>query len=374
MSGSTMAFDKSGIHSQAGFQYQMKLFLHYLSQLKTGESLAYEYMDDIVASSTVDELSGVLKKGMTLVQAKCKNLSEKQVTRLFVNWVDALRRESNIDSFLVGQGEGYTLHESFHVMEPSEFVHKVRQLSSAHPQSVSAALLKSLSDKEIEDFYSEVKGKSGHMQLDPDDVLADDYQLVLHRYGVSDETYKYRLLEMQGGFEYGILESMKLRRPFVIDFKSAMGIYEDISQRITDSCYEPSFNAWRINSPSVDLEDLASRRDVSQLGYCFDSLSKIANHIYYGEYYSSLRFHKLECCQALQVDDLEGVTYENYEIACDELRGTNHDEPLSRLNRTKSGSNSYCFNEQEKWGSCVYLTRDDAPPERLISWREDENE
>lgn len=50
--------DLSGILSQAGFAFQMKVFLKQVTELNPNAVASYEYLDDISASTSLDELSG----------------------------------------------------------------------------------------------------------------------------------------------------------------------------------------------------------------------------------------------------------------------------------------------------------------------------
>ena len=49
------------------------------------------------------------------------------------------------------------------------------------------------------------------------------------------------------------------------------------------------------------------------------------------------------------------------------------DQPQRRLMEIKKKSNTYAVNEQIKYGSEIYLTRDEEK-ERQISWKDEENE
>lgn len=372
MSSDDVPFDKSGIYSQAGFAFQMKVFLHYASKLQPGDSLSYEYLDDIVAQPEVNEMAGVLKAGPSLIQAKRKKLSETEVTRLYINWVDTFRENQRIEEFVLVQNYEQAVHESFEQMDSEEFVEKVHKLSDGHERSAAAKLVKAMHDSGIASCFTDVQSRSRCSPIgDVADLIGRDFQQPFHYTAVSADTYRGRLEELQGRIEFAILESMLAHEPYTIDQTGMMRLYEDICQEITDSRYKPSFNAWRAHNPGEDYEMLASRRDVRQLNYCFKDISRIMRHIYYGEYYSSLRFRRLENCQSSHIDDLEGVTYENYEMACDDLRGTERDSPCARLNNTKREPNSHCFNDEEKWGSCIFLTSDRAPVSRLISWKDD---
>lgn len=49
--------DRSGIFAQAGFAFQMNVFLKQVTELTPGAVARYEYLDDISASAGLGELS-----------------------------------------------------------------------------------------------------------------------------------------------------------------------------------------------------------------------------------------------------------------------------------------------------------------------------
>lgn len=50
--------DRSGIFAQAGFAFQINVFLKQMTELGYGAVVRYEYLDDISTSTGLDELSG----------------------------------------------------------------------------------------------------------------------------------------------------------------------------------------------------------------------------------------------------------------------------------------------------------------------------
>lgn len=69
-------------------------------------------------------------------------------------------------------------------------------------------------------------------------------------------------------------------------------------------------------------------------------------------------------------DNLLETTYENYGETVSELKMLKSDFPINRLIEINKKSNSYATNEQIKFGSSIYLTRD-AEVDRLISWKDE---
>ena len=68
------------------------------------------------------------------------------------------------------------------------------------------------------------------------------------------------------------------------------------------------------------------------------------------------------------------MTFCNFRDSCLSLEADGDDRPIKRLLATKDKSNQYAFNEHEKWGSCIWLTREETPADKLISWEDETND
>ncbi|MEM5643087.1 hypothetical protein AAHB52_20890 [Bacillus toyonensis] len=70
------------------------------------------------------------------------------------------------------------------------------------------------------------------------------------------------------------------------------------------------------------------------------------------------------------VENIENTTYENFCSVKEELEADDEDSPVKRLNGTKKMDNSYVRNNQTRYGSCIYLIKDDIDEEIKISWED----
>lgn len=90
--------DLSGILSQAGFAFQMKVFLKQVTELNPNAVASYEYLDDISASTSLDELSGRIGLCESrLIQVKNTNVGKRDVVQIYTNWILAVSKH---DRFL----------------------------------------------------------------------------------------------------------------------------------------------------------------------------------------------------------------------------------------------------------------------------------
>ncbi len=86
--------DLSGILSQAGFAFQMKVFLKQVTELNPNTVASYEYLDDISASTSLDELSGRIGLCESrLIQVKNTNVAKRDVVQIYTNWILAVSKQ-----------------------------------------------------------------------------------------------------------------------------------------------------------------------------------------------------------------------------------------------------------------------------------------
>ena len=122
----------------------------------------------------------------------------------------------------------------------------------------------------------------------------------------------------------------------------------------------------------IDTEALLHEggRHIVQLGYCDLDDRDLIDHLKYMSYYGGIRQARLSWAHESQVREIEATTYANYRDVRYTLMRSGEDEPWRRLSDTKDKGNSATRNEQERWGSCIYLTRDGIDDQRQISWKE----
>lgn len=106
--------DRSGIFAQAGFAFQMNVFLKQVTELTDGSVARYEYLDDISASASLDELSGQIGLCDTqLFQVKNTHVSKQDVIQIYTNWILADCERESISSFWLLYSDQKTLSEFF---------------------------------------------------------------------------------------------------------------------------------------------------------------------------------------------------------------------------------------------------------------------
>ena len=146
---------------------------------------------------------------------------------------------------------------------------------------------------------------------------------------------------------------------------------EDIVKRFTKERSEPSYVDFK-RTNKIDLEDLkiVTSREFIQLKYCNLTEEELKKHLIHKFYFENALRNSLEIGLYKDYDNLLETTYENYGETVSELKMLKSDFPINRLIEINKKSNSYATNEQIKFGSSIYLTRD-AEVDRLISWKDE---
>ena len=368
--------DQSGIISQSGFVFQAKLFLQVASSMKPGESVSYEYLDDISRVTSVDSLEARMDKSeIELFQVKDTKVAGKDIQRIFTNWILSYLDNENVRTFTLYYNQEKGSSPDFESLTAESFYSQLKKDANRCPGSNFAKLINSSIEEKIRKSFSIVKAGSRSIPTDAssiDKAIWQNMSNALHLDEPSSEVFRLRLEEVQRVVFYRIASAMLQRKFFRIDYYGLMKICKEACSNIAGGCYNPSFSAWMACKAGDVLKRLEGTREYAQLSYCFpDDTGRIMSHLYYGEYHRSLNFWRMENSQAGKVDDLEGVTFENYLDVVNELNEDGRDSPHARLRRTKCASNSFAVNDYDKWGSCIYLSADDAPDGRRISWKDE---
>ena len=367
--------DKSGIYSQRGFAFQAEVFLHFAAKMNPGSLIKYEYLDDIAIDSQFDGIGQVEVSTGALLQVKATAAKSSDVINIYTNWILAYCEKHHFKEFRLILSSGYSCHKSFRDLTGQSFLGEIKKAANLHPKSLARKLDDALSDDEILDYFNFVKEHSQCQEIeDTKSKYFESLKTALHYRSCNDETYQNRIEEVRGRIKNEISDCMLNNEYYELSFEQLMTICEDVCQCMRDGNYLPSYSAWIAENPFDSLKGMETAREVEQLRTCFDGAEDIIKHIGYKEYYASLRYRRFEDCQRGLVAELEEVTYFNFDNVREKLIETGMDTPARRLRKTKAESNCYCSNDHEKWGSCIYLTRENTPSEILISWREVQNE
>lgn len=223
-------------------------------------------------------------------------------------------------------------------------------------------------------IYESVKRKYSFKVIDDiDNEIDQKCKLIFKKAGVNSVTYYNRIEELLRHITFEIIKKINKKTSYEISYKEMMIYLEDICERFTDKYMYPIYSEFK-KLNKIDFTDLkiAESREYKQLLACEMPQKVIETHLLYSIYYKNVCYKYLELNKTNKIRDIEETTFENFENAKYIVQNEGRDTPAQRLKETKMQSNSHADSEQIKYGSGIYLTREDEL-EHQISWEDEEN-
>lgn len=368
--------DRSGIFAQAGFAFQLNVFLKQVTELTPGAVARYEYLDDISASTGLGELSELAGSSRTqLIQVKNTNVSKQDVVQIYTNWILSITENETISAFVLCYSDLKRLSDYFQTITVGDYVHDLKTKADESGCSNAAKLMRQLDTSEINNRFCYVKDRALARAINAGGIKAEirnNLSIPFHRTS-NTKVFDDRVHEFESVMEHDVISAMLNTEPYEINHERYMQVCEQICSDINQSRFEPNYAAWRSTTSDDFLQAREESREYQQLLSCSSKSGFVTDHMYYCEYYRSLNYERLARCQANTVASLEDVTFSNFRDSCLSLEADGDDRPIKRLLATKEKSNQYAFNDHEKWGSCIWLTREETPAEKMISWKDEAN-
>ncbi len=374
----------AGIDSLRGFSYQIKVFILALAQIKNGEQVEYETIDDlnirsITPSNFDDKCDGVInskddKKTNCSIQVKRSTINAKVARKILFNWL-LLEARGDVKSYQLFTDSAYEnkdiifnqdVNTLFNVIKKSKarsdaLISKVKSIYGTDEDKFKAAMQKI---KDNHKFVS-VDNIDNEIRIALSDIFVKD--------GVVDSIYNLRITELIKFVIKGIFLSIEKRQPFVCDYLTFRKEAEIICERIQNEKIEVDYSCY-IKANPVCVEDYTETREYIQLMHCGLSIQNIHTHLRHKQYYQHYRIMNLGNGREDLLDNIELTSVENFVMAKDLLQHEGRDRPINRLNETKKMENSYSNTTQIKNGALIYLTKKDIDLDRQISWKDEKNE
>ena len=379
--------NNSGIYSLAGFAYQIRVFIYYLTQLQDNYSLGFETYDDVALQrtdidSTVHEeklqtYNGILNSpsGITALQVKRTALSSEDYEKVLFNWIILNNSSSNVEKFVLFVDKSYGNSDSVFPTNYRSLYNKI--VNSSSNRNALITQVKEIINNDYTLFTQlckSIKKKYSFKEVDDiDNEIFESYKPIFHHGGIKDITYKLRIRDLTEKIQYALLEDISQNHSYKCDYAKFETIVEDVVARIRDDLYiPPDFSEFRRNS-SVDIADTAisKSRQYIQLKKCAIPDPLIKEKLIFEEYYNAYKLRCLENLKSGNVENIEHTTHFNFEMAKSNLQANNKDTPNNRLIQTQEKTNSYAQNDQIRNGSAIHLTKADTPADMLISWEDE---
>lgn len=355
-------------------------------QLNEGMQIEFETIDDVsirrIQANQFDRYDGSFfnkisgNNSNTVVQVKRTSITDSTVEQVFLNWVLLEASDNEISKYVLFTDNAYKNADIMFSRSAEDFFELVRKSNKKASAAISK-VKKLFQDnfKEFERVYNSIKEKYEFISSENiDDKIDDDCTTLFRKAGINSVVYYCRIKEMLQHITVKVMDNINHKKPYIIGYNEFMALVEDISSRISEQMNSPLYADFKKLHP-IDFNDLkiAESREYKQLLSCKLNKVLLEQHLGYGVYYKDLRFRYMETNKLGIIENIEQTTYENFEGVKFTLQRNDKDEPYNRLDGTKKLENSYALNEQIRYGSCIYLTKDEIT-DIQISWEDEESE
>lgn len=381
--------DSSGIHTLGGFSYQIRVFVLYLAKLKSNMQLEFETYDDVAIKETdIDKLDSnestfnhtfVKEDEIQAIQVKRTKLDNGTALKVLMNWILLESFNSNISKYTLVTPESYGNKNILFNMTAEDLFLKIDQEElKDKPRSIIGKLKKQfLNNKTLFiDTYKAVESKIEFESVENiDDSIMEAYESLFRKRDGEDKekVYIHRIKRLLEKITYEILEKINNKQAYTIKRSEFLELVENISCEINDKQLELDYSQYKETKKGLDIknEKIVNSREYIQLNECELESRDIKSHIIYMLYYRRFRLMSLERNGVQKIKSIENTTYENFSSVKQRLKMEEKHHPFFRLDGTKKESNSYASNEQLKWGSAIFLTKENTDDDKKISWKDE---
>lgn len=365
-----------------GFAYQIKVFVLYMLSIDEDMQVGFEIIDDVsvkkIAPDTIDDNEDKFRdvirspKGIKAIQVKRTTITRDSAKQILLNWILLESSNETITDYIVFTDASYENKDIIFNISKEDLYSDV--LNTKSSKSTIAKVKYKNEKQNFMYIYESVKRKYSFKVIDDiDNEIDQKCKLIFKKAGVNSVTYYNRIEELLRHITFEIIKKINKKTSYEISYKEMMIYLEDICERFTDKYMYPIYSEFK-KLNKIDFTDLkiAESREYKQLLACEMPQKVIETHLLYSIYYKNVCYKYLELNKTNKIRDIEETTFENFENAKYIVQNEGRDTPAQRLKETKMQSNSHADSEQIKYGSGIYLTREDEL-EHQISWEDEEN-
>lgn len=378
--------DSSGINSLSGFSFQIRVFVYYILMLEEGIQIEFETIDDVnikkIKANEIDNydenfINKIIGNDSNIaIQVKRTSITDSVALKVLLNWILLESSENTVTKYILFTDDQYKNTDILFSKSAKEQFKLIKESTKGSRAIISK--VKSIYKDNFEEFekiYTSIKDKYEFVSLENiDQKIVDGGAVIFRKAGVNEVVYYLRIKELLQHVTVQVMESINDKKPYIFCYDDFMALVEDISCRMTEQITQPLYADFKKLHP-IDFSDLmiAASREYKQLLTCKLPQVLLKQHLGFGAYYENLRYMYMETNKLGKIQNIEETTYENFENAKFNLKINGKDEPYHRLEETKKLGNAHADNEQIRYGSGIYLTKD-AIEDIQISWEDEENE
>lgn len=377
--------DTSGINSLGGFAYQIKVFVLYMLSTSENMRTEFETLDDVTVNKlspeTIDlnedkfKSSIVSSSSIKAIQVKRTKINSDTARQILLNWILLESSDNVVTDYILYTSSKYRNCDILFNVSAEDLYSEVLKVKKSKKATITKVKNKYKEDRDgFIKIYNSIQEKYNFVSEDDiDKKIDEECKLLFKRAGVNIVTYYNRISELLRHITIEIIDCVNEKKPYSIRYEDMIAYTEDVCNRFTDEYILPAYSEFKkINK--IDFSDLkiSKSREYKQLLSCKMPQKMIETHLIYGSYYQNICYRYKELNKISKIRDIEETTFENYETAKFTLQNEGRDTPYQRLCETKKLSNSYADSEQIRYGSGIYLTREEEV-EHQISWEDEDN-
>lgn len=377
--------DSSGINSLGGFAYQIKVFVSYLLSMGKGMQAGFETLDDLTVKKlnpetidiNEDKFRSLLQydSGLKAIQVKRTAVDLTVAKKVLLNWVLLENSSNEISDYILFTDNKYNNSDILFDISAEELFKEVEATNKTARATIGKVKkeFKGKWDK-FKNVYDSIHNKYNFISSENiDSVIDSKCEILFKKNGVKEITYYRRIKELLQHITFEIMEAVNNKKSYMIKFEDMISYAEDVCSRFKDEYILPQYSEFK-KTHKIDFSDLEifHLREYKQLVACKLPTNLIEQNLNFANYYRNLRYSYMELNNTGKIRDIEETTYENFENAKFFLQTNKKDTPYNRLRETKNMSNSYADSDHIKYGSSIYLTREEET-ENQISWEDEDN-
>ena len=181
----TELVNSAGLSSLSGFSYQIKVFIFRLTQIRQGQCVEFETLDDVAVRSLPDKDSvsdscfkwSIDENSVAEVfQVKQTNVTERVGRQILYNWLLAYNQKTNINKYTLYIAQGYSINRTAFTagpekeyqkiiesnMESTALVTRVKQIYKDNPTKFAQdyqTICSKLTVEKVDDIDQLIKGQ-----------------------------------------------------------------------------------------------------------------------------------------------------------------------------------------------------------------------
>lgn len=377
--------DKSGINSLAGFAYQIRVFAYYAFDLKNNMQIEFETIDDVnlktINPTQIDKYSHKFlcksnNSGTNIaIQVKHTSISKDVAQQMLLNWILLERSDYQVERYILFSDKIYNNSSEIFTDDVKEIYNTIIRSNKKNNATITKVKKIYINAYDaFEKIYNIIKDKFEFIDLSNINDEIEKKASLHFRKASNLIVFRQRLNEFLQYITVQIMDSVLTKKTYALNYLEFIRLIEDISQRFTQEITIPCYSDFkRVNIINLNNSQISKSREYEQLCACELPENLIKQHLMYSMYYHATSLKYMENNRIQKINDIEETTFENFEMVKFNLQKSHADTPYNRLEETKKSPNSYADNEQIKYGSSIYLTKDNIG-KRQISWKDDHNE